>query len=222
MKRNRVWVLCLALAVFLASACDSGGGGGGTSGATAADYQYLYAMNAFELGGHTIRWPSNVISVSPGDVPGVAESFNRWSTATGGAVSFVYTGGGANVSVHYGSSGGCGVTHVAFTGAGVISSVAVTIEPNQAYCDGGLSATVSHEAGHAIGFLGHDTTGMMHPFRAGPITSQQANMIRLLYSLPPGTDITGRMRTKVAYRANKYNASGGRIYHLVIRRACRR
>ena len=217
----RRW-LCLGAALGLAvmlAACNSGGGGGGSGGS--GDYDYLYRMNAIELGGHTIRWPNNIISVSSGGVAGVAAAFNQWASASGGAVGFVFTGGGANVKMRYGSTGGCGVTYISFNSAGLITKVSMVIERSQASCDGGLAATVTHEAGHAIGFMGHDTTGIMHPYQAGPITSQQGEMIRLLYSMPPGTDITGKLRgAKVAGRSSKYDSRGKRVYHLVIRKAC--
>lgn len=223
MRIKLMWrLLCLGVALGLAiilAACNSGGG---SSGGGSGDYDYLYRMNAIELSGHTIRWANNIISVNAGNVPGVPAAFNQWASASGGAVGFVYTGGGANVRLRYGSTGGCGVTYISFNSAGLITSVSMIIERSQAYCDGGLAATVTHEAGHAIGFMGHDTTGIMHPYKAGPLTSQQGNMIRLLYSMPPGTDITGKLRgVKVAGRSSKYDSQGKRVYHLVIRKACK-
>jgi hypothetical protein len=60
--------------------------------------------------------------------------------------------------------------------------------------------TVSHETGHAIGFLAHTADGgLMDPDGGnGQITSEDVSFIRSLYTLAPGTFVGLAERTRVA------------------------
>jgi hypothetical protein len=72
---------------------------------------------------------------------------------------------------------------------------------------GTVLSTVIHEIGHCIGFLGHTADGGLMDKAATGSTWPNAttqNMISLLYSLPPGTDISSRLRS--------YSRKGGYKY----------
>ena len=65
------------------------------------------------------------------------------------------------------------------------------------YCRVGLGElvkSVSHEVGHCIGFKRHATDGGLMDWDGGVVgsghlTSSVRKLIKLLYSLPPGTNI---------------------------------
>ena len=213
--RRAAAVLLLVLALALTSC--GGGGGGGDSGFTKADYQFLYTYNAVHLSGHTIRWASVPIGVSAGAFADARTAFNRWTSASGGAVSFNF--GGSNIPVSWSSSTSwCGLTTISWSSAGRIVSARISIARSQSGCSGGVADTLAHEAGHAIGFLGHDASGLMNPFGGEPISDQEAKFMKLLYSLAPGTDITGELG-KSRSSSGTYDKSGSRIHTMTISRS---
>jgi len=56
---------------------------------------------------------------------------------------------------------------------------------------GTLALIIRHEIGHCLGFLGHVSSGLMKPTCCGTeITSDVRGMMRKLYTLAPGTDVT--------------------------------
>jgi hypothetical protein len=77
---------------------------------------------------------------------------------------------------------------------------------------------MTHEIGHCLGFFGHTADGgLMDKTAAGSskITSPVRNMISLLYSLSPGTNINSKLRSPAAKRRsknNKYDPAGTRLY----------
>ncbi|MCB2225133.1 MAG: hypothetical protein KQH53_00530 [Desulfarculaceae bacterium] len=205
---------CLALLLALVS-CGGGGGGGGGDGFSSQDYQFLYTYNASRLSGHTIRWANLPISVSAGAFPSAPAAFNRWNSASGGRVRFSF-GSGSNITVSYRStSSWCGLTTVRWNSAGQITDAEVYIARDQSSCSGGEADTLAHEAGHAIGFLGHDGEGLMNPFGGQPISDQESRFMSLLYSLGPGTDITGDLG-KSRVTSGTYDKSGNKTYTLTI------
>ncbi|MCF8032243.1 MAG: hypothetical protein K9K66_03260 [Desulfarculaceae bacterium] len=204
--------LCLALLLSLVSC--GGGGGGGEDGFTSSDYQILYTYNASQLGGHTIRWARVPIGVSAGAFPDAPAAFNRWNSASGGKVSFNYSG--SSISVAYRTTTAyCGLTTLRWNSAGQIIDADIIIARNQGGCAGGESDTLAHEAGHAIGFLGHDAEGLMNPFGGQPISDQESRFMTLLYSLAPGTDINGKLG-KSRSSSQIYNKSGNKVYTFTI------
>ncbi|RJX30458.1 MAG: hypothetical protein C4525_12825 [Desulfarculus sp.] len=217
-RRARCWVLALLAALALAAAsCGGGGGGGGGSGGgfSTADYQFLYTYNAVLLSGHTIRWANVPIAVSF-SVDGTQAAFNRWNSASSGAVSFSF-GTSGNITVDWTDSNSyCGVTFLTWSSNGRMTSARVLIARNQAGCAGGADDTLAHEAGHAIGFIGHDSSGLMNPFGGQAISTQEARFMRLLYSLAPGTDINGFLKLQTKQSQSKYDASGQRSYSMTI------
>jgi hypothetical protein len=57
--------------------------------------------------------------------------------------------------------------------------------------DNALRSVIRHEVGHCLGFLGHVSSGLMRPSCCLlNITSDVRNMMRQLYNLPPGTEVT--------------------------------
>ena len=214
---RRVTLPLLVILLSLLVSCGGGGGGGDGGGFTKADYQFLYTYNAVQLDGHTIRWPSLPIGVSGGGVPGVPAAFNRWNSATGGAVGFNFAGNGITVAYST-STSWCGVTTINWNSAGRITSARVSVARDQTGRLGGLPDTLTHEAGHALGFLGHDASGLMNPEGGEPISDQESRFMRLLYSLAPGTDINSNLAKSRASGA-AYDKSGTRIHSMTINRS---
>ncbi|BEQ14021.1 hypothetical protein [Desulfoferula mesophila] len=214
---RRVTLPLLVILLSLLVSCGGGGGGGDGGGFTKADYQFLYTYNAVNLDGHTIRWPSLPIGVSSGGVPGVPVAFDRWNSATGGAVGFNYAGNSITVA-YSDTTSYCGVTTIRWSSAGRILSAKVSVARDQSGCLGGLSDTLTHEAGHALGFLGHDASGLMNPQGGQPISDQESRFMRLLYSLAPGTDISDKL-AKSRTSGASYDKSGTRVHSMTINRS---
>ena len=57
--------------------------------------------------------------------------------------------------------------------------------------DNTLKAVIRHEVGHCLGFIGHVSSGLMRPTCCLlNITTDVRDMMRQLYNLPPGTEVT--------------------------------
>ncbi|MBA4392378.1 MAG: hypothetical protein C0407_02380, partial [Desulfobacca sp.] len=169
------------------------------------EYQYLYDHNANRLSGHTVRWPSTIPVITNG-IPGAEAATSRWG------LSFSFGAGGGITMQYFNSNSLCGQTVTRFTTAGRIVGAAISINRDQTRCTGGLGNTITHEVAHAIGYFGHTNDGgLMDPAGGnGGITSPVMNMINLLYSLSPGTDITSRLSLKVR-PGGRYNRLGTEI-----------
>jgi hypothetical protein len=159
---------------------------------TGADAQFLFQHNARFANGRTVRWPNLPIRVFTNGIARQDE-VAEWTLATGGAVTFTFvdSASGADITFRFGGLGNdvCGSTAIFFdTSTGVITSADVQVV--QAIFHGPqCQRTIVHETGHAIGFLDHSADGgLMDPDGGnGIITPPVSNMIRNLYSLPPGT-----------------------------------
>ena len=57
--------------------------------------------------------------------------------------------------------------------------------------DAELAYAIRHEVGHCLGFIGHVPSGVMAPLCCSlDITPDVSGMMRKLYTLPPGTEVT--------------------------------
>ncbi len=199
---RRAWGVFLLL---LLSAC-SRGGHGGTSTATPAVITdpFVFQFNASLNNGVLTRWPILPITVDTGPILSAEADFNRWRDATGGAVTFVFIRDTAGVKVRLGDLGAdtCAETVVFFTAAGSITRADITL--SSIALTPACVGTITHEAGHSIGFLGHTSDGgLMDPDGGnGQITGPVADMMRTLYSNPAGTIVKvsqvakGSLRTR--------------------------
>jgi hypothetical protein len=126
--------------------------------------------------------------------------------ATGGAVTFtlVSTRPAAGIGFRFGGSGRgdiCGLATIEFTADGQI--VSVDVEVVQGIFRGPQCIrTVTHEIGHAIGFLDHTADGgLMDPDGGdGRFTETITGTIRDLYAMPPGTAVGAAERPRSALR----------------------
>ena len=204
----------MLLSLVLGS-CGSGSGGSssGSGGGSGSNYQFLYDHNAFELNGFTVRWASTNIKVYTAGITGAETAVNRWA----GPVSFTFVNSspGDGITFSWTSSGGntCGVATTYFYNSGQISNVQVRISTNQTGCRGGLDNTLTHEAGHALGFFGHTSDGgLMDPDGGNSnITTPVRNFMTLLYSQPYGWDIRSLLSSKIKSSAVIYQKNGTRI-----------
>ncbi len=75
---------------------------------------------------------------------------------------------------------------------GQIQRCVIVLDPVLADAsDNTLRAVIRHEIGHCLGMIGHVSSGLMKPTCCAlNITSDVIAMMRLLYSLPPGTPVT--------------------------------
>ena len=122
------------------------------------------------------------------------------------------------------SSSYCGYASYSYWSSGKMASCKIRINPNidNMNC-GPQGSTMTHEVGHCIGFFGHSSDGGLMDAIANDsttITSPVRNMISLLYSLDPGTDINSELSRNVAQRnrkSSKYDRHGKKRYYGVIR-----
>ncbi len=212
----------LIIALLVIAGCSSSGGDESDSWTT-ADYQYLYDHNAAYLSGRTIRWGSMPVTVYAPEFPTASQAFGEWASASGGRISIsMVSSSSANIRVSYNSGIGsayCGLTIIRYTSSGYIASATVYINPNQSGCYGDVTHTLTHEAAHALGFFGHDSSGIMSPTGAGEITEENRRFFRLLYSMPPGTDITPYLGMQ-RMAQSRYDPEGKRIYTITIPFRC--
>lgn len=214
-------ILFCSLALLAAVSCG-GGSGGSSSSSTDTSYQYLYDHNAYLLGGYTVRWPGNPVTVGT-EIDGTASSFNVWATASGGGLYMTYGSGTGDISVYWDStlsSSVCGETTTYFTTAGQIVQAIVRMNPDQSRCAQGLSGTLTHEAAHALGFFGHDTNSIMNPTGSGPVTSQNQQFFQMLYNMSPGTNINGYLGLAASKQSSKFDPDGGEIFSITQRTKC--
>jgi hypothetical protein len=192
-------VVLLALLAGLA-AC---GGHGGTSSSVTEENAFLLEHNARFNDGRTVRWPNVPIPVFAN---GIARSSEMavWTDASGGAVTFTFVGSrpAAGISFRFGAGTDiCGVTTVNYTGDGVIVSADVQVV-QAIFRSPECVNTVTHETGHAIGFLDHTGDGglMDDDGGNGEITPPVATMIRTLYAMPPNTPVAVSERPQTLLR----------------------
>jgi hypothetical protein len=197
--------LFLAFLPLALVACNGGGdnGGGGNAGSTNTDLDFLFQHNARFNDGRTVRWPNLPIRVFTNDIARNDE-VTEWTGATGGAVRFSFVGsaGGANITFRFGGGDDiCGTTNIRFTAEGEIVSADIQVV-QAVFRTASCTRTVTHEVGHAIGFLDHTTDGglMNDDGGNGEITEQVANMLILLYSMAPGSVVQALVPGRVPQR----------------------
>jgi hypothetical protein len=128
-----------------------------------------------------------------------------WPRATGGAVTFSFVGSasGANITFRFGSGADiCGSTNIRFsTPDGEIVSADILVV-QAVFRTSACTRTVTHEVGHAIGFLDHTTDGglMNDDGGNGEITEPVANMFVLLYSMAPGSVVQALVPNRMPQR----------------------
>jgi hypothetical protein len=181
----------LALSALWLLGCGKDHGTGSTKNAP------LFEFNAQQNGGRTVRWRSLPVRVFLGGAARPDE-VNIWTAATDGAVTFTFVGSAGAANVTYGFRSGtdiCGVTSVEFTDEGDFTSAEVQVSQS-IYRGPQCQRTVTHEAAHAIGFLGHtEDGGLMDPDGGnGAITPLDAGVLRDLYHLSPGTSVSAETK----------------------------
>jgi hypothetical protein len=201
--RRGFWV---ALLLLLLVGCN-GGNGGGSAGAgggpSNADLDFLFQHNARFNDGRTVRWANLPIRVFTNNIARPDE-VTEWTRATGGAVTFTFVGsaGGADITFRFGSGDDiCGTTNIRFSSEGEIVSTDVQVVQS-VFRTSSCVRTVTHEVGHAIGFLDHTSDGglMDDDGGNGDITEPVANIFVLLYSMAPGSVIQALGPSRTAQR----------------------
>jgi hypothetical protein len=183
--------LWLVVPLGLIASCGGGDGDGkNPTSSTSADQQYLVQHNARFNDGRTVRWANLPIRVFANDIAREDE-VTEWARASGGAVTFTFVGSaaGANITFRFGQGDDiCGSTEIRYLSSGEILSADVQVI-REVFRGPQCTRTVVHEVGHAIGYLDHsDDGGLMDADGGnGALTPPVAGMIRLLYSMAPGT-----------------------------------
>jgi hypothetical protein len=192
--RRPIWKAAgwAALSLQLLLGCDKDKGTGATTNAP------LFEFNAQANGGRTVRWANLPVRVFLGDGVAQAGEVTVWTGATGGAVTFTFVGSGSGPNVSFRFRGGtdiCGLSTIEYTDDGLLTFV--DIQVSQAIYRGPQCVrTVTHETGHGIGFLGHTKDGglMDDDGGDGEITPTVTQVLRDLYSLPPGTLVSAQTK----------------------------
>lgn len=215
---KKITLLFFALLLFSINSCGGGGGSssGGGGGSSSGDFSYLSQHNARFNNGIIIRWQTPIL-VNTNGIPGAEDSFRQW----GLPFSFVNFNPSEGIVVTIGDPGPgtCGVTSSQWVRSnGRLISANITINQDLRGC----VQTITHEAGHAIGFEDHTSDGgLMDPDGGnGQITAPVRNMITLLYSLPIGTAVNqllqGNSQKLLPSLVNKPIPDGGGIVTRVI------
>ncbi|HEV8308781.1 MAG TPA: hypothetical protein VGW35_14055 [Methylomirabilota bacterium] len=165
--------------------------------------RFLIQHNARFNDGHTVRWPRLPVRVFANNIAREDE-VTEWARASGGRVTFAFVGSASGSDIRFRFGGGndvCGLTTVVYDTNGEIKSVDIQVVQD-VFRGPQCVRTVVHETGHAIGFLDHtDDGGLMDDDGgSGVITGPVANMIRNLYSLPPGTFLGSEERRQTLER----------------------
>jgi hypothetical protein len=212
-------LISLSIVVFLLTACS----GGSSSGVkeelvVLGNYSHLYQYNAYLLDGHTVRWASTSIPVYGATGEGWQSAIKRWPIIN---FQFVSTKPARGIHIlGYDDLGNiCGLASFTYDSAGAVElcAVKVNIFHNDMNC-GRVTNTITHEIGHCIGVFQHTNDGGLMDEKAdgsGEITSAITDMLSLLYSIAPGTDIRGQLFTRRPSNMDtisRYQADGGKHY----------
>jgi hypothetical protein len=203
--------LIILILVLVLGGCSSGGsnsGGGGSS----TDYRFLYEHNANLLGGYTVRWETNTIKVFTNGLPGAESAVSRWT----GPVNFIFVNYPPQDGIVFSvtnSTTYCGITNTYYLNNGKITQAVIQISSSQNFCRGGLANTLTHETGHALGFFGHTADGgLMDPDGGnGVITASLRNFFNLLYSNPPGWNISSFLSGQGKIPSGLYQPNGNEM-----------
>jgi hypothetical protein len=209
----------LLIVVVLLTAC-SGESSSGSKEETAApgNYSDLYQYNAYLLDGYTLRWVSRIISVYGATRIGWRKAIKRWPTVN---FRFVSTkpARGIHILGYDDLGNACGLASFTYDNTGALEwcTVKVNMYHDDMNC-AQVTDTITHEIGHCIGVFKHTTDGGLMDEKAdgsSEITSSVIAMLRLLYTLAPGTDIRDQLlaRRPSGTRAmSRYEADRGRRY----------
>jgi hypothetical protein len=190
-----------------------GGGDGGSSGPSQSDFDLVVAHNARFNDGQTVRWGTLPIAVALNGIA-TADEVTAWTGATAGQVTFTFVSGGAGVTIRFGSGEGiCGVTTVTWGEDGQILSADVRVV-EAVYRGPECTRTVTHEIGHAIGFLDHTANGglMDDDGGDGAFTEEVTDTIRTLYQLAPGTFLGTARRVRSGLRRSGATRTATFVY----------
>jgi hypothetical protein len=159
------------------------------------NYRFLQKHNAYLLG-YAYRYKSKVIKVSGAKSAMRRAAVNRWKPT----VRFRFSSKRVKSGIHikYGAlpANQCGVArntlYISGEPKGEVVSCSITLE-TEGRCIAAEADNLTHEVGHCLGFKRHTTDGGIMDASATAsnrsITAPVRNMIKLLYSLPPGTNI---------------------------------
>ena len=201
------------------------------------NYVHLKKLNAFRLANHTVRWKSKTIYVSGANKPAWRKAINMWNPA----VKFKYVkkkpakGKGIQVFRKKLDKYTCGQAFYSYKANGQFLTCDATLQSRwsatkfEKNC-GSTAGVVTHEVGHCIGLLEHSNAidsakGGLMDGRAGcsprwpdcEIHPKVKNMVSLLYRLPPGTNITPKLKKSQRSIENegneRYSADGDEIYY---------
>jgi len=191
------WLLALAGLALGLTGC---GGSHSSTAPAGTDTRLLIDLNARFNDGRTVRWADLPIRVFANGLA-QEDEVTAWTRATGGAVTFTFVGSRPANGISFRAGGGtdlCGLTNVEYDSDGHIASAEIQVVVaifRSTLCVG----TVTHETGHAIGFLDHTADGgLMDPDGGnGQITPEDVTFVRALYSLAPGTFVGSAESTRI-------------------------
>jgi hypothetical protein len=198
--RRWVGLLVGAVVVFGSVAC---GKSSPTGSSDSSDF-LLLQLNAVDNDGRTRRFANLPIPVF---LNGVAnqDELTPWTGASGGAVTFTFVGSDPSVGIAFRLQDDIDDRTCGFTtwrrGADSIQRADVAVNP-RIYRSSQCQRTPTHESGHAIGIFGHTADGGLMDANGGngEITASVAEMVRKLYSVPPGTPVASERASSVQLR----------------------
>jgi hypothetical protein len=201
------------------------------------NYRHLQLLNAFRLARHTIRWKSKTILVSGAKKRTWRKAIDMWKPA----VKFKYVnkkpavGKGIQIVRMKLGTNTCGMAFYSYKANGQFLTCKAGINSDRSmflpsFDCGSEAGVVAHEIGHCIGLMTHSneiasadyglmdgTAGCSPVWPDCKIHPKVKNMVRLLYRLPPGTNIKSKLKksrtSKQDKTDRKYNAASDKIYY---------
>ncbi len=163
-----------------------------TSSSTDAK-QLIKDLNAFENDNRTIRFKDMPIKVYVDGPSSWKDDVKKWEEWSGGAIRFEFVNSDPEVGIRLKNGIQqplvCGVTYEPKWDNGEIrkADIEMDLTSYTPLC----KQTVAHEAGHALGILGHTKNGglMDGDGGDGKMRDEVKEMMRILYSNPPNTSV---------------------------------